>query len=614
MRQDNYWIRRASANQLSRRRLMGRAAVAGLGATGLALLACGDDKKDTPSGSSGAATSGQSTAAAGGQTAKQGGIYRAIWLGGSQFDSTDVHRGFRDEVQWLSNYILNKVVRYANPDTGEIGGDLAEKWESADAQTYVFNIRKDVKWQDTPLTKGRQFNAQDIKWHFERQINGKLADGSEVPFRFQSTYAGAKVEAPDDFTVKITLPTVQADFLHSLAAFRSTVPNREATEAFEKDHNTIRAEAMPATGPFVIRQWRANEDLHVRRNPDFFRKGEPLFDGMILPIGLFADPAAARLAFEQKQIDSWGAPDTSVTLAILNANKGAMREVLTPTANPIYLHLNMNQQFKDIRLVKAMNMAVDRRLMIQTFNQGLGQVSGPVTWIQEGWALKPEDLQKYPGYRTDRDAEIREARQLWQAGGGPALGDVDVKSIDTWLGPYPDSQQFFTKMFNDALGTNQIKSNRGTYNDDVIPLLARGTFANWLAWTSQVSTPDPRSGLYSGFHSKGSTNFQKVNNPQLDELLASALSTTDENRAKGMVNEIQKILLDNAQYGNIMLYNAIGRSAAWNYLHGNWKEQPSGTKPGTGWTLFAGHLSSGRAWIDPDDPTYAPAVRNRTLV
>src|SRR3712207_4115458 len=140
-----------------------------------------------------------------------------------------------------------------------------------------------------------------------------------------------------------------------------------------------------------------------------------------------------------------------------------MKEVLTPTANPIYLNVNMNQQFKDVRLVRAMNMAVDRRLIIQTFDPGLGQVSGPVTWIQEGWALKPEELQKYPGYRTDREADIREARQLWQAGGGPALGDVDIKSIDTWLGPYPDSQQFFTKMFNDAIGGSQFKSNRGTY-------------------------------------------------------------------------------------------------------------------------------------------------------
>ena len=611
---------------MQRRRFLG--SVAALGSAAAFAAACGGDSKDSGSkpATSGTTTGAQATTAAsgspaagaspaaGGKTPVQGGALRAIWLGGSQFDSVDVHRGFRDEVQWLSNQILNKIVRYTNPDAGEIGGDLAEKWESTDGQTYVFTIRKDVKWQETALTKGRQFTAQDIKWHVERQQSGKLADGADSTFRFQSVYQGAKVETPDDYTVKLTLPSVQGDFLHTLAAFRSTVPNREATEKFEKDHNTLTPDAMPATGPFTLRQWRANEDVHIKRNPTYFRKGEPLLDGMILPVGLFADPAAARLAFEQKQIDYWAAPDAAVTKSIIDANKGAMGEVLTGVANPVYLNLNMNQQFKDIRLVKALNAAVDRRLMIQTFHQGLGQVSGPVTWIQDGWALKTDDLIKGAGYRTDRAADLKEARELWAAGGGPALGDVDIRSIDTWLGPYPDTQQFMVKMFNDALGVNQFKSTRGTYNDDVIPLLPKGTYVNWMAWTSQVSTPDPRSGMYRAFHSKGSENWQKVNNPELDNLLATALASVDEKKAKDLINQAQKVILDNGQYGNIMLYNYISRTGVWNYLNGNYKVQPSAAKAGTGWSLFAGHLNGGVVWLDPSNPSYVPAIKSRTIV
>src|SRR3970282_801026 len=118
---------------------------------------------------------------------------------------------------------------------------------------------------------------------------------------------------------------------------------------------------------------------------------------------------------------------------------------LSGAANTVFLHLNMNDQFKDIRLVKAMNMAVDRRLMIQTFHQSLGQVSGPVTWLQEGFAVKPDDLIKYPGYRTDRATEIKEARAPWEAGGAPALGEVDVKSVDTWLAPWPATSKVSRK-------------------------------------------------------------------------------------------------------------------------------------------------------------------------
>ena len=212
---------------------------------------------------------------------------------------------------------------------------------------------------------------------------------------------------------------------------------------------------------------------------------------MILPVGLFSDPSAARLAFEQKQIDYWSSPDGSVTAAVIEGNKDAMYEVFTGVANTVFMHTNMNQQFKDLRLVRAMNIAVDRRLMIQTFHQGLGQVSGPVTWIQDGWAPPADELFRHAGYRVDRDADIKEARDLSAAGGGPELGDVDIKSVETWLGPYPDTQQFVIDMFNNAVGVDQFQSGRATYTDDIIPLLSNGEFVNWMAWTSQVRSPDP---------------------------------------------------------------------------------------------------------------------------
>ncbi len=542
-----------------------------------------------------------------------GGIYQGVWLGGSQFDSIDVHRNFRDETSWLSNYILKKVVRFANPDTGEIEGDIASKWETPDSQTFTFQLNKDIKWQNTPLTNGRALTSADVKWHIERQRDAKLSDGTAAPFRFSSTYKDVKVETPDDYTVKLTLPAPSGSFLSQLAAYFSTVPNREATEKFEGTHTVITEEAMPASGAFTLKTWRANEDLHIAKNPLNNRKGEPHVDGMILPIGLFSDPAAYRLAFEQKQADAWSSPDPSLTKSVLDANKDKMSETLTGVANTVYMNLNMNQQFKDVRLVRAMNMAVDRRLMIQTFHQGLGQVSGPVPWLQEGFAVKPDDLIKFGGYREDRALEIKEARALWEAGGGPALGDVDIHFVDIWAANWPDTGQFMIKMFNDNLGVNQFKSTKATYNDDIIPLLAKGTFVNWMSWTSQVTSPDPRNELYQAYNSAGSGNWQHVNNPELDKLTADARITSDLAKAQDLTRQGQKIMLDNGMFGNIVLYNYISRGATWNYVHPNVKTQAAAGKPGAGYNIFSGHLSAKNLWLKPKDPSYASSIGSRTI-
>ena len=621
-KEDNYWLKRTAANRVSRRRFVGGAAVIGVGAASLGLVGCGDDDataKSPTAATGGSPAAGASPAAsptaavASRETPVKGGITNYIWLGGSQFDSVDVHRNFRDETSWLSNRVLNKIVRFANPDTGELEGDIAEKWETPDSQTYTFTLRKDIKWQNTPLTNGRNLTAKDVKWHVERQRDGLLADGTAVPFRQSGIYKGVTVETPDEYTVKLKLPSPSGSFLVQLAAYFSTVPNRETVEKLEKTHTVITEEAMPASGAYKLKKWRANEDVWLERNPDNFRKGEPNLDGYILPVGLFADPTAARLAFEQKQIDIWGAPDPSLTKSIIDANKDKMSEILTGVANTVFMSLNMNTQFKDVRLVRAMNMAVDRRLMIQTFHQGLGQVSGPVPWLQEGYAIAPDDLIKLPGYRVDRALEIKEARELWAAGGGAALGEIDIRFVDIWAANWPDTSQLLIKMFNENLGVTQFKSTKATYNDDIIPNLSNGKFPNWMAWTSQVSSPDPRNGLFQTFNSAGSTNFNNVKNAELDKLTLDSQATTDTKKGQDLSRQAQKILAENGQFGQIVLYNYISRAAYWNYIHPNIKTQPSAGKPGAGYNIHASFLEPKNLWINPKDPSYADVVKNRKI-
>jgi peptide/nickel transport system substrate-binding protein len=599
MRRGNVRSLREAA--LGRRRFIG----AGLFVTGAAALAvaCGG-KEEQPAAKGTAAPAGtqaaaQATATTAAAQKARGGILRAQIP--NVFDSTDVHRALGDPTLWTSNYVYNKLVMYKNPDTGELEPDLSEKYEAVDAATYIFSLRKGVKWHP-PIS--REFTAEDVRWHIERQAGGKLKDGSPGGFTRQAFYQTiTKIETPDPYTVKLTLNAPNGTFLDRLAAYFSTIPNRETTEKFEPIHRTLTEEAMVGTGPFILVQLRAGQDVKMKRNPEYFKKDEPLLDGWLAPL-IFEDPNAWRAAFQQKQVDTYSSPDPSQVKAILDANKGAMYEVLTGVANTVFLHLNRNKQFKDLRLVQAVNMAIDRQALIQSFHQGLGQASGVVTWLQEGYALPPEELAKYPGYRKDRDQEKREARQLWEAGGGPALGEIDIKVPDTWLAQWPDTTQILPRMLNEALGVNQFKSTKTSYNEEIIPNLGNGNFPNWFGWTSQVDSPDPRSTIRNVYHSKGSLNFNKVNEPQLDKLIEEAGVIVDLKQSVAKVREIQQIIMENAQFGNINLYNYISRTAYWNYLKGNIKAEPSGGKPGVGYNIFAGHLAARNVWFDTKDPSH----------
>jgi ABC-type transport system substrate-binding protein len=590
----SYW-HRFTSSRISRRRVLAGTASVGLGAAALGVVGCGgDDGKD-----------GDADRARF-EDRKPGGVARGIFLGALDFSTVDLHRERNNPTHWIANSVLNKVVRHKDPDTGELEADLAESWEPVDAANYVFKIRRDVKWQDTPVTRGRQLTAEDVKWHFQRQIDGKLLDGSTGDFARGSFYRQiTRVEQPDQYTVRVTLERPNATFLDAIAGFLHTVPNREATERFgEGDSKTRTEEAMPATGAYILKQWRADREVIFQKNPNNFRKGEPLLDGMIVPL-LFGDPAAARIAYEQKQIDAWSAPDNTTTKAVIDAHAGQMWESLNAVANTVYLGLNMNQQFKDIRLVRAVNLALDRRALIQSFHQGLGQVSGPVTWLQEGYAIPPNDLIQMDGFRVNREEDNRRARELWAAADGAALGEINVATIQDWMNVFPDTVTILPDTLNRALGVRQFVSRRGTY-EDVTANLVNGRFPNWFAWTTAVSGPDPRQGLRSTYHSTSATNYQKVNNADLDSLTDRALQETDYNKGVDLVRQIQRILVENGMYGNVIAYNYIFRSAGWNYFHGNLKTPPTKDQPGQGYNIGAGagHLAPGRVWIDQKHATF----------
>jgi ABC-type transport system substrate-binding protein len=150
----------------------------------------------------------------------------------------------------------------------------------------------------------------------------------------------------------------------------------------------------------------------------------------------------------------------------------------------------------------------------------------------------------------------------------------------------------------------QFKSTPSDYNENIIPNLFNTQYPSWFGWITAVTSPDPRSDLRNGFHSKGSSNFQKVNNPQLDALLDQAIGSSTRRQAVAKVRRSRISSWKNAQYGIIILYNYISRSAVWNYWHPQLKEQASQGKPGAGYFIDSGHLAAGRAWLDRKDGSY----------
>src|SRR4051812_26008423 len=148
-------------------------------------------------------------------------------------------------------------------------GDLAESWQvGPDGKTYTFKLRPDAKWHNKPPMNGRPLTAQDVVWSFERFMK---VSPQKTTFDIV-----AGVTAPDDHTVVFTLKDQYAPFEAAIGAPIFWILPKEVVE---QDGDA--AKRVVGSGPFIFDKYDTGVSFTGKKNPDYYRKGEPRVDEVI---------------------------------------------------------------------------------------------------------------------------------------------------------------------------------------------------------------------------------------------------------------------------------------------------------------------------------------------
>ncbi len=183
-----------------------------------------------------------------------------------------------------SRLLKHKAGPSVRPGSFQIEGDLAESWQQVNDTTYVFKLRRGVRFHGKPPVNGRELTAEDVRYTFEYILADK---GSNVSM-FKSI---AKVEATDRYTVRFTLKEPFAWFLDMIAnPMAGAIIARESVEKFG---DLKKAEAVVGTGPWMLDSYRPNVGLTLVRNPNYFVSGLPYIDRVEM---LVDEDNASRMA------------------------------------------------------------------------------------------------------------------------------------------------------------------------------------------------------------------------------------------------------------------------------------------------------------------------------
>ncbi|HWK90509.1 MAG TPA: ABC transporter substrate-binding protein [Longimicrobium sp.] len=262
-------------------------------------------------------------------------------------------------------YVLfTPVVRYNEKLEPEPA--LARSWEvNADTTELTFHLRNDVYWHDGPKT-----TAYDLKLAYDLARNPETA----FPNTAFWTHYGRESSAPDSFTFKVRLRP-HADFMDPWRTFFA-VPSHifKDVKAADLRSHPFNAQRPVGNGPFKFVEHRPTQQWVFEANPNYPQElgGRPYLDRLVMRV---IPEASSRLTeLQNGTVDFYQA----VTPEQAERVKAMDNARLATFRNRSYVLLGWNQRremFKDVRVRRALGMAIDKQGLIDGVLHGYGEVA-----------------------------------------------------------------------------------------------------------------------------------------------------------------------------------------------------------------------------------------------
>jgi peptide/nickel transport system substrate-binding protein len=394
--------------------------------------------------------------------------------------------------------------------------ELATNWQYTDDRTLVLTLRQGVKFQD-----GTDVDATAVKFNLDRY----MTDPKSVRKSDLASVASVEVRDPSTVVLHLKRPdgTLLAQLVDRAGMILSPTAIRQAGDQLSV------SPVGAGSGPFEFVEWKRDDHLTLKRNPNYWRKDSagrqlPYLDQVIYrPM---TDLSALLAALKTGEVDM--------------ARTVAFKDVASVKSDPSLTYrsvpglgfqgFEINHSappFNDPAKAKAVALAIDRAQILKDVVLDVGVLSyGPVT--PASWAADPsekiydkQDLEKArasaTGFsftmKTGNTQDAIQAAQLIQA-------QLAKAGITVTLAP-----EDFGKL------TTETRQHQ---------------FAAALSgWSGRI---DPDGNMYAWFHTGGSFNDGLYSNPQVDQLLEQARAATDQAARKQLYQQAQRILVEDVAY------------------------------------------------------------------
>jgi peptide/nickel transport system substrate-binding protein len=457
-----------------------------------------------------------------------------------------------------SRLVKHKAGPGVQPGTFPIEGDLAESWTQPNENTYVFKLRRGVRWHNKPPVDGRELVADDVVYSVERFRTVKGNANAHMLAALE------KVEAVDKYTVKFTLKEAYAWFVDILANPHAVCI--VAKECVEKFGDLKKPEATVGTGPWMLDSYRPNVGFTLVRNPAYFVAGLPYIDKVEAFVD--EDNASRMAAFIAGKYDlGWefpgtiNRPDLVQIKDTLKQRRPNLKTQEYPANVMTHLYFNNGKApFNDVRVRRALSMAIDRKGIIDAVAEGVGVLNPAVPAALKEWSIPADQLGEGAQYFKYDPAA---ARKLLAEAGHPKGFPVTIDFTTYGSQPLMDTCQLVLKYLKDV--GIEAKLNTKEYGA-YISSTFYGKYES-MALGPQTPFLEPDNFLYGQYYPGEIKNHGHINDPVLADILVRQRRTLDAAKRRELIHEIQRHIAKQQYYVQLWsgVYVAVWDGALMNY-------------------------------------------------
>ncbi|MDC9623264.1 ABC transporter substrate-binding protein [Xenorhabdus sp. XENO-7] len=399
---------------------------------------------------------------------------------------------------------------------------LAERWETNDNKTWVFHLRKGIKWSD-----GSPITAHDVVFSWRRMVTPDTISpyGS---YLVQATVVNAYdvlsgkkkpeelgVKALDDATIEVTLGRPKADLLQMMA---HPVMSPISEKVVKKYGNKwTQPEFFVSNGPFKLSEWIVNEKIVGVRNPYYWGDKHTVINKVTyLPLSDYKADLNRYMAGEL-DISNGGPSDFFPTLK----KKFGDQFHISPKMSVYYYLFNTQKPpFNDVRVRQALTLALDRAIIT---DKVLGNGQKPafdVVYPGSGGIYL-----KHPDYASwTQEQRVAKAKALLNEAGFNENNPLKFTLLYNTSDTHKKIAIAASSMWKKNLGVEVVLQNQESKS--LYDTMSQGNFeVVRYAWNADYNSP---TSFLDIFTTGNTNNIPQYSNKEFDQWVLKADETNDK--------------------------------------------------------------------------------------